>query len=101
MRTSLRIVIVDDSPVVRMGLKALLSTEDDLEVVLGRQQCLQPHAHHGAVVDDHDPQARPHRSISPSLCTLSVTVVPRPGVEDTSAIPPMRAIRSRMPETPW
>lgn len=33
MTTSLRILIVDDSPVVRMGLRALLSTEDDLEVV--------------------------------------------------------------------
>lgn len=31
--STLRILVVDDSPVVRMGLRALLSTEDDLEVV--------------------------------------------------------------------
>lgn len=33
MSATLRILIVDDSPVVRMGLIALLSFEDDLEVV--------------------------------------------------------------------
>lgn len=31
--TLLRVLVVDDSPVVRMGLRALLATEDDLEVV--------------------------------------------------------------------
>lgn len=31
--STLRLLVVDDSPVVRMGLLALLSTEDDLEVV--------------------------------------------------------------------
>ena len=33
MSTQLRILVVDDSPVVRMGLRALLSTEEDLEIV--------------------------------------------------------------------
>lgn len=33
MSETLRILIVDDSPVVRMGLMALLATEDGLEVV--------------------------------------------------------------------
>ncbi|WP_277453696.1 response regulator transcription factor [Janibacter sp. DB-40] len=33
MSATLRVLVVDDSPVVRMGLKALLSTENDLELV--------------------------------------------------------------------
>lgn len=33
MSTTLRVLVVDDSPVVRIGLKALLATEDDLEVI--------------------------------------------------------------------
>lgn len=66
MSEALRVLIVDDSPVVRMGLKALLSTEDDLEVV-------------GEAGDGDEAIARvPH--VRPDVVLLDVRMPKRDGV---------------------
>src|SRR5699024_10531588 len=75
---------------------------DDAQVLLHVQQCPQARSHDGAVVDDDDTDLirSTHDSISPSRWTRRVTRVPRPGEESTSAVPPTRAIRSRIPLRP-
>jgi DNA-binding NarL/FixJ family response regulator len=66
MSTSLRVLVVDDSPVVRMGLKALLSTEDDLQVV-------------GEAGDGGEALARAG-DLSPDVVLLDVRMPTRDGV---------------------
>lgn len=72
MSTSLRILIVDDSPVVRMGLKALLSTEGDLEVV--------------GEAGDGDEALAVTAEVEPDVVLLDVRMPRRDGVSVTTEL---------------
>lgn len=78
MSASLRVLLVDDSPVVRMGLKALLSTEDDLEVV-------------GEAGDGDEAIARANE-VSPDVILLDVRMPNRDGVSVTTELSAMATV---------
>src|SRR5207249_1738909 len=80
------------------GLDAVLGFGDDLEVRLAVEKQLQPGADDPVVVRNHDPH-----SPSPSVMsrgTSSLTLVPLPGLESNSSLPPTSRARSRMPDMP-
>lgn len=79
------IVIADDHPVVRGGLRTLLEGQDDMEVL--------------AEAADIEEAVRKTRGHKPQVLLLDLKMPAAPGAEDESAIPVIPSIREASPET--
>ena len=73
------------------GVDAVLGLGHDLHVRLALDQQPQAAPHDAVVVGDQDPHVAP---------MVSSMVVPAPGAEKTSRLPPTSSARSRMPDRP-